>query len=81
MLRSSAVAASSREVGRWRQEPESPERRAIALKWAKVAVDEAAYKRELHKRWRRDYERNAPPHHITDEEVKPFAMPEVLEER
>jgi hypothetical protein len=75
-LQSSAIAASSREVERWRRGPESPERKTIALKWAKVAADEAAYKRELHRRWRRDYERNTPPHHITDDEVKPFAMPE-----
>jgi hypothetical protein len=75
-LRSSAIAASSREVERWRRRPESPERRTIVLRWAKVAADEASYKSELHRRWRRDYERDAPPHHITDEEVKPFAMPE-----
>ena len=73
---SSAIAASSRDVERWRRQPESPERRTIALKWARVAADEAAYNSELHRRWRRDYERDAPPHHITDEEVKPFAMPE-----
>lgn len=75
-LQSSAIAANSREVERWRIQPESPERGTIALKWAKVAADEAAYKRELHRRWRRDYERGTPPHHITDAEVRPFAMPE-----
>jgi hypothetical protein len=75
-LHSSAIAANSREVERWRREPESPERKAIALKWAKAAADEAAYMRELHRRWRLDYERGTQPHHITDEEVKPFAMPE-----
>jgi|GEM_PF-5863802 len=75
-LQSSAIAANSREVERWRREPESLERRAIALKWAKAAADEAGYMRELHRRWRRDYERDTPPHHITADEVKPFAMPE-----
>jgi hypothetical protein len=75
-LRSSAIAARSREVERWRSQPESPERSAVALKWATAAADDAAYMRELHRRWRRDYERNTWPHHITDDEVKPFAMPE-----
>jgi hypothetical protein len=74
-LQFSAIAARSQEVEHWRREPESPERRAIALKWAKMAADGAAYNKELHRRWRRDYERNTVPHHITDDEVKPFAMP------
>jgi hypothetical protein len=72
----SELANNSREVERWRKEPDSPERNAIALKWARVAADEAAYKRELHRRWRRNYERGVWPHHITADEVKPFAMPE-----
>lgn len=75
-LQSSVLAASSREVEHWRSQPESPDRRKIALKWAKVAADEAAYQAELHKRWRWDFERDTWPHHITGEEVKPVVMPE-----
>jgi hypothetical protein len=75
-LQTSAIAANSREVERWSREPGSPERRTIALKWAKAAADEAAYMRELHRIWRQDFERNTWTHHITNDEVKPFAMPE-----
>jgi hypothetical protein len=76
MLETSEIAANSREVDRWRRVAESPERRAIALKWAQAAADQAAYKSELHRRWRLDYERGKEPHHIPDLEVKPPAMPE-----
>lgn len=76
MLRYSAIAANSREVEHWAKQPESPERQAVALKWAKAAADEAAFMSELHRRWVLDYERGVPPHHITNDEVKPFAMPE-----
>lgn len=75
-LKLSEIADNSRAVKLWRGGPQSPERTRMALKWAKAAADEAAYMNELHRRWRRDYERDIPPHHITNEEVKPFAMPE-----
>lgn len=74
-LRSSAIASSSREVERARGAPESPDRRRIAMKWAKAAADEAAFMTELHRRWRLDYEHGREAHHITADEVKPFAIP------
>lgn len=76
MLRSSAIASNSREVARWEKQPESPERRAVALEWAKAAASEAAFMSELHRRRVLDCERGVLPHHITNDEVKPFAMPE-----
>jgi len=75
MLRLSQVAGNSREVEAWRQAPHSPERRAVALKWAEVAADQAAYMVALHERWGEDYKRFRMPHHISDREVKPFEMP------
>jgi hypothetical protein len=70
------VAARSREVEQWRQLPHSQKRVAIARKWAIVAANEAAYMAELHRRWEQDLEQGRPTHHITDDEVRPFAMPE-----
>ena len=74
-LRYSAIAANSREVESWRSKPPSPERTAVALRWAEAAVDEARYYAALHATWRRDYERGGMGHHITDDEVPPFKMP------
>jgi hypothetical protein len=48
----------------------------VALKWAKVAVAEATYEAALCERWAFDYEHGRLPHHVTDDEVKPFRMPE-----
>jgi hypothetical protein len=75
LLRSSAIAGNSREVESWRGKPPSPERTAVALRWAEAAVDEARYNAALHAIWRRDYERGGMGHHITDDEVPPFKMP------
>ena len=75
MLRTSPAASNSREVESWRLAPHSPERTVVALKWAKVAADEAAFKAALHELWEKDYEKGQPPHHIMDDEVPPFRMP------
>ena len=75
MLRLSRVANNSREVMSWEGAPHSPERTAVALKWAKVAAGEAAYEAALHERWGRDHDRGRRPHHITDDEIPPFRMP------
>lgn len=75
LLRNSAIAANSREVESWRGKPFSPERTAVALKWAEAAVEEARYHAALHTTWRRDYEGGGNGHHITDDEVAPFTMP------
>jgi len=75
MLHLSRVARNSREVQSWERAPHSPERTEVALKWARVAADEAAYEAALHRRWERDYGRGRLPHHITDDEVPPFKMP------
>jgi hypothetical protein len=75
LLGSSAIAGNSREVLSWRRKPPSPERTAVALRWAEAAVDEARYFAALHATWKRDYERGGTGHHITDDEVPPFKMP------
>jgi hypothetical protein len=75
LLRSSAIAANSREVESWRSQPPSPERTTVAQRWAEAAVDEARYNAALHGMWRRDYERGGMGHSITDDEVPPFQMP------
>ena len=75
-LRNSDLAANSREVATWRGRSPSPERTAVALRWAETAVDEARYNAALHETWRRDYERGVTGHHITDDEVPPPRMPE-----
>jgi hypothetical protein len=75
LLRTSPAAANSREVDSWRLKPPSPERTAVALRWAEVADDECRYYAALHGIWRRDYERGGVGHHITDDEVPPFRMP------
>jgi hypothetical protein len=75
MLRLSRVAVNSREVGSWERALHSSERTLIALKWAKVAADEAAYHAALCERWAVDYDQGRTPHHITDDEVPPFSMP------
>lgn len=75
LLRRSAIAANSREVESWRDQPPSPERTAAALRWADAAAEEARYHAALHATWRRDYERGGTGRHITDDEVAPFRMP------
>ena len=75
LLRTSRVANNSREVDTWRSAPHSPQRRSIALKWAKVAADEAAYMAALGDRWAVDYEQGRMPHHISGNEVPPYDMP------
>jgi hypothetical protein len=75
LLRSSAIAANSREVESWRSKSPSPERTAVALRWAEAAVDEARFYAALHGTWRLDYERGRMAHHITDDEVPRFKMP------
>lgn len=74
-LRYSRVANNSREVESWARAPHSPQRRSIALKWARVAADEAAYYAALCERWAVDYGHGRTPHHIMDDEVPPFRMP------
>jgi hypothetical protein len=76
LLQYSAAAANSREVQSWRGKPPSSERTAVALRWAEVAADEARYNAALHAIWRRDLERGGMGHHITDDEVAPFQMPD-----
>jgi hypothetical protein len=75
LLRLSAIASNSREVASWRGRPPSPERTAVALRWAEAAVDEARYHAALHGAWRRDYERGGMGHDIMDDEVPRFKMP------
>lgn len=75
LLRSSRVANASCEVASWAKSPRSKERTAIALKWAEVAANEAAYMAALHRRWGQDLARGHMPHHVTDEEIDPFKMP------
>jgi hypothetical protein len=75
MLGLSRVAGRRREVESWEKAPHSPERTSVALKWARVAADEAAYEAALCERWAVDYDRGRVPHHITDDEVPPFRMP------
>jgi hypothetical protein len=76
MLRLSRVANNSREVGSWEHAPHSPVRMAVALKWAKVAADEASYEAALHERRAVDYAQGRMPHHVSDDEVPPFRMPD-----
>jgi hypothetical protein len=76
LLHNSQVGNNSQEVKSWRISPFSLERTAVALKWAKVATDEAAYMAKLHEIRRQDHEAHRMPHHITDHEVKPFEMPD-----
>lgn len=76
MLRLSRVASQSREVNSSEVAPHTPGRTAVALKWAKVAANEAAYDAALHDRWGKDCDRGQLPHHITDDEVPPFRMPD-----
>lgn len=71
----SAVAGNSREVSRSRDAEQSPERKAIALKWAKVAADEAAFKSKFHALCRIHLEQNLSSQ-ITEAELPNFAMPE-----
>ncbi|MDG3006834.1 hypothetical protein [Paludisphaera mucosa] len=71
----STVAEKSREVDRWRDAPESPERRAVAVKWARTAAAEAAYMAELDRRWLLDCAWGLLPHHVTLGEVPTFVMP------
>jgi hypothetical protein len=75
LLGSSAIAGDSSEVQSWWRKPPSPERTAVALRWAEAAVDEARYFAALHATWKRDYERGGMGHDITDDEVPPFKMP------
>ena len=75
LLRSSPVASGSKEVDRWREAPQSPERVAVALKWAEVAADEAAYQAALRAVWKLDYAKRRWPRHLRDDEVRPFRMP------
>jgi hypothetical protein len=75
MLKLSRVANNSREVGSWEGAPHSPGRTLVALKWARVAADEAAYEAALCERWAVDYARGRMPHHIGADEVPPFRMP------
>lgn len=75
MLKLSRVANNSREVASWRDAPHSPQRTAVALKWAKVAADEAGYMATLYERWAVDYAQGRPPHHVSADEVSPFRMP------
>jgi len=70
------VAGNSREVARWRVAPHSAERTSVALKWAETVADEAAFHKKLREIWDREYRRGVSPHHITNDEVEPFAMPE-----
>jgi hypothetical protein len=74
-LRLSAAAGNSREVEAWRRRSASPERTAVALKWAEAAADEARYFADLHAIWRRDLEGGGIGHWVTDDEVPPFRMP------
>jgi hypothetical protein len=76
LLRQSPAATNSREVESCRGKHPSPERTAVALKWAEVAADEARYYAALHDIWRQDLERGEIHHHITDDEVPPFKLPE-----
>jgi hypothetical protein len=76
LLRTSRVASNSREVERSEREPHSKERTAVALKWARVAADEAAFDAALRDRWAIDYQRGRAPHHITEDEIPLFKMPE-----
>jgi hypothetical protein len=48
LLGSSAIAGNSREVESWRSKPPSPERTAVALRWAEAPVGEARYNAALH---------------------------------
>jgi len=66
------VADKSREVDRWRDEPESPERRAVAMKWAKTSAAEAAFKAEANRLWWLESALGRPP----SDEVPYFTMPE-----
>ncbi len=75
LLRTSPAASRSREVAFWEESPPSRDRTVMALKWAEVAANEAAYMVELHRRWRQDLARGLMPHHITAQEVEPFKMP------
>jgi hypothetical protein len=75
MLRASPAASNSREVESWGLAPHSPERTTVALKWARVAADEAAFSTALHELWEKDYEKGQSPHHIMDDEVPPFRLP------
>jgi hypothetical protein len=74
-LRTSRVATTSREVASWAKSPQSRDRTAVALKWAEVAANEAAYMASLHRVWGQDLSRDLMPHHITDLEIEPFKMP------
>jgi hypothetical protein len=76
LLRLSRVASNSREVESSERAPHSPERVSVALKWAEVAADEAAYEAALRERWANDFARGRMPHHISDDEVPPFRMPD-----
>ncbi len=75
LLRLSRVANNSREAESWEHAPHSRERTSIALKWGKVAADEAAYMGTLHERWAVDFNQGRMPHHISADEVPPFRMP------
>lgn len=67
---------SSREVRRWADAPHSPERTAVALRWARLAADEATFQSAIYTRWVEDFNQGRWPHHISDDEVKPIKMPE-----
>lgn len=75
MLQISPAANNSREVTAWRDRPHSPERTGIALRWARLAVEEAAYLAAVHGRMKRDLERDGETRHITADEIKPPDLP------
>jgi hypothetical protein len=75
-LRLSRAAGNSREVDMWERKQQSFDRTNVALKWAKLAAEEAAYEAALHDRWRSDYERHGSPRHITADEIKPPDLPD-----
>jgi hypothetical protein len=76
LLELSQVANNSREVDAWKRSPQSADRTAVALKWSEVAADEAAYMAKVYKLCVLDLDRGRMPHHITNDEVKPFRMPD-----
>lgn len=76
LVRNSRYGNNSKEVDTWQKAPHSPERKAIALKWGDFSVGYATYMIEVHRLWAKDFEDGRWPHHVTDDEVKPFKMPE-----
>jgi hypothetical protein len=71
LIRLGLLGNNSREVDAWMTRPPSPERTAVALKWAEYTAAESGANAARHELWKRDLERGLSPRHVTIEVPEP----------